>query len=171
RAGLAASVLTMTLTACGGTHWGFPYRADVQQGNWITAEQVSQLQPGMTREQVRFVLGTPTLQDIFRSDRWDYPYYNKPGYGDEEDRQFTVWSEGDSLVRWDGDDQPNRQPYEKTDSGADAGASLDEAAAEAKASEELPPNTQPHRSIINNEPSPADPGVHIPGTCSTEPLR
>src|SRR3546814_3555106 len=93
RAGLTAGVLTMALTACGGTHWGFPYRPDVQQGNWITAEQVAQLQQGMTREQVRFILGTPTLQDIFRTNRWDYPYYNKPGYGEEEKRQFTVWFE------------------------------------------------------------------------------
>src|SRR3546814_5062970 len=81
----------MALTACGGTHWGFPYRPDIQQGNWITSEQVAQLQQGQTREQVRFILGTPTLQDVFRTNRWDYPYYNKPGYGDEQERKFTVW--------------------------------------------------------------------------------
>src|SRR3546814_13609863 len=96
----------------------FPYttlfRSDVQQGNWITAEQVAQLQQGMTREQVRFILGTPTLQDIFRTNRWDYPYYNKPGYGEEEKRQFTVWFEGDTLVRWEGDDQPDRRSEEHT---------------------------------------------------------
>lgn len=176
RAGLTAGVLTMALTACGGTHWGFPYRPDVQQGNWITAEQVAQLQQGMTREQVRFILGTPTLQDIFRTNRWDYPYYNKPGYGEEEKRQFTVWFEGDTLVRWEGDDQPDRQPYEKTDSGAGATAesknepSTREANAEAEA---LPANSTEHRrSIINaNEPRPADPGAHIPGASSAEPLR
>jgi outer membrane protein assembly factor BamE len=118
RTGLAVGALALTLAACGGTKWGFPYRADVQQGNWITAEQVSRLEQGMTREQVRFILGTPTLQDIFRNDRWDYPYYNKPGYGEEEERQFTVWFEGDVLVRWDGDTPPDRQPFEKTDTGA-----------------------------------------------------
>src|SRR3546814_8988107 len=53
---------------------------------------------------------SPTLQDIFRTNRWDYPFYNKPGYGEEEKRQFTVWFEGDTLVRWEGDDQPDRQP-------------------------------------------------------------
>ncbi|MDS1140802.1 outer membrane protein assembly factor BamE [Pusillimonas sp. SM2304] len=113
-------MLAMALTACGTTNWGFPYRPDVQQGNWITTEQVAQLQEGMTREQVRFILGTPTLQDIFRTNRWDYPYYNKPGYGKEEERKFTVWFEGDTLVRWEGDDQPDRQPYERTDTGASA---------------------------------------------------
>lgn len=118
RAGLAAGAIALALTACGTTNWGFPYRPDVQQGNWITAKQVSQLQKGMSREQVRFLLGTPTLQDIFRTNRWDYPYYNKPGYGEEQERKFTVWFEGDSLVRWEGDQQPDRQPYQKADTGA-----------------------------------------------------
>ncbi len=112
-------VLTMALTACGSGKWGFPYRPDLQQGNWITAQQVAQLQPGMTREQVRYILGTPTLQNVFRDDRWDYPYYSKPGYGETQQRQFTVWFEGDTLVRWSGDEQPDRQPFEKADTGMD----------------------------------------------------
>lgn len=120
RAGMTATVLVTALTACGSTEWGFPYRPNIQQGNWITAEQVARLEPGMTREQVRFLLGTPTLQDIFRSDRWDYPYYSKPGYGEPETRRFSVWFEGDHLVRWEGDSQPDRQPFQKTDTGADA---------------------------------------------------
>nr|WP_275694137.1 outer membrane protein assembly factor BamE [Alcaligenes ammonioxydans] len=105
------------LSACGSSKWGFPYRADIQQGNWITAEQVARLQPGMTREQVRYLLGSPTLQDIFNADRWDYPYLNKPGYGKSEQRKFTVWFEGDTLVRWQGDEQPDRQPFERSDTG------------------------------------------------------
>lgn len=112
--------LALALSACGSTEWGFPYRSNVQQGNWITAEQVARLEPGMSREQVRFLLGTPTLQDIFRTDRWDYPYFSKPGYGEPEQRRFSVWFEGDSLVRWEGDPQPERQPYQRTDSGAAA---------------------------------------------------
>lgn len=117
RAGLAVSVLAVALSACGSTNWGFPYRPDVQQGNWITSEQVAQLQQGMTREQVRFILGTPTLQDVFRTNRWDYPYYSKPGYGQEQERKFTVWFDGDSLQRWEGDEQPDRQPFQKADTG------------------------------------------------------
>ncbi|HRK84989.1 outer membrane protein assembly factor BamE [Alcaligenes sp. SDU_A2] len=117
RAVLAASLAAAALTACGSSKWGFPYRADVQQGNWITAEQVSRLQAGMTRDQVRYLLGSPTLQDIFHSDRWDYPYLNQPGYGKAEQRTFTVWFEGDTLVRWQGDEQPDRQPFERADTG------------------------------------------------------
>lgn len=126
RAVLAVSVLAATLAACGGGNWGFPYRPDVQQGNWITSEEVAQLQPGMSREQVRYILGTPTLQNVFRSDRWDYPYYNKPGYGDPQQRQFTVWFDGDTLVRWSGDDQPDRQPFQKADTGLNENTSGDE---------------------------------------------
>ncbi|NYT38193.1 outer membrane protein assembly factor BamE [Allopusillimonas soli] len=110
-------MLATTLAACGTANWGFPYRPDVQQGNWLTSEQVAQLRQGMTRDQVRFILGTPTLQDIFHSNRWDYPYYNQPGYGKEQLRNFTVWFDGDQLVRWSGDEQPDRQPFERTDTG------------------------------------------------------
>lgn len=51
-----------------------PYRIDIQQGNVVTAEQFAQLKLGMTREQVRFLLGTPLLTDIFHDTRWDYYY-------------------------------------------------------------------------------------------------
>jgi outer membrane protein assembly factor BamE len=159
RAGLTAGVLAVVLSACGSTNWGFPYRPDVQQGNWITAEQVSQLQQGMTREQVRFILGTPTLQDIFRTDRWDYPYYNKPGYGKEQERKFTVWFEGDALVRWEGDEQPNRQPFEKADTGM-TDRDTDKGNAPAAAPESLPAN-----------PDVPVPDVSVPGEDTAEPLR
>ena len=112
--------MAATLSACGSTNWGFPYRATIQQGNWITTEQIAQLEVGMTRDQVRFILGTPTLQDVLHANRWDYPYYNQPGYGKDELRKFTVWFENDQLVRWAGDPQPDRQPFQKADSGKDA---------------------------------------------------
>lgn len=125
RAVIAASLAMLVLSACGTGKWGFPYRTDVQQGNWITAEQVARLRAGMTREQVRFLLGSPTLQDVFHADRWDYPYMNKPGYGATEQRNFTVWFEGDTLTRWEGDPQPDRQPFERADTGKHSSAPTD----------------------------------------------
>ncbi|WP_345247501.1 outer membrane protein assembly factor BamE [Pigmentiphaga soli] len=93
-----------------------PYRPDVQQGNWITQSQVDLLRPGMTREQVRFALGSPTLTDIFHADRWDYPYLFKGGKsGVTEERKFSVYFADDRLVRWEGDPQPARQPFQTTD--------------------------------------------------------
>jgi len=51
-----------------------PYRIEIQQGNYITQEMVAQLKPGLTRDQVRFVLGTPLVSDIFHEERWDYVF-------------------------------------------------------------------------------------------------
>ena len=55
------------------------YTIPVQQGNLITQEMVNELKPGMTRKQVRYLLGTPLLVDTFHDNRWDYLYTNKPG--------------------------------------------------------------------------------------------
>jgi outer membrane protein assembly factor BamE len=112
RAGLAMMALACALAGCGGEKWGFPYRASVQQGNWLTNEQISQLKVGMSREQVRFLLGSPTLNDVLHADRWDYPYYFKPGHGDAQERKFSVWFENDKLTRWEGDAQPELQPFQ-----------------------------------------------------------
>ncbi|MEO0317994.1 MAG: small protein (tmRNA-binding) protein, partial [Pseudomonadota bacterium] len=57
------------------------YRADIQQGNFVSKEMVAQLREGMTPEQVRFVLGTPLINDAFHANRWDYPFRIKDGKG------------------------------------------------------------------------------------------
>jgi|TARA_R110000851_G_scaffold165169_1_gene309707 outer membrane protein assembly factor BamE len=170
---LAIGFLAISLSACGGTKWGFPYRPDVQQGNWITSEQVDRLERGMTREQVRFVLGTPILQDIFRTNRWDYVFYNQPGYGASEERQFTVWFEGDVLVRWEGDKQPDRQPFQSNDTGQssiddeDSAAEREESTSKDNASREE--KVGPDTDIGINVEQPQRP--QIPGQNSVEPIR
>lgn len=82
-----------------------PYRIDVQQGNVVSQEMVAQLKPGLTRDQVRFVLGTPLLTDIFHKDRWDYVYRLQKGKsGEVEERRLAVFFDSDGkLVRVDGD--------------------------------------------------------------------
>jgi outer membrane protein assembly factor BamE len=84
----------------------FVYKITVQQGNIVTAEQVNQLQPGMNKRQVRFLLGTPLLTDFFNSDRWDYVYTMKQGHKPEERRRVTVFFQDDALVRVEGDLKP-----------------------------------------------------------------
>lgn len=115
RTGLLISALALTgLAGCSSnSKWGFPYVAPVQQGNWITEESVALLQKGMTPDQVRYALGSPTLIDIFHPDRWDYPYHYKPGYGEPITRKFSVWFVNGVLDRWEGDKQPDFQPYEE----------------------------------------------------------
>jgi outer membrane protein assembly factor BamE len=77
---------------------------EIQQGNYLTQEMVSKLQPGMTRDQVRFVLGTPLLVDIFHDNRWDYVYRRRRADSREvEERRLSVFFDNDRLVRLEGD--------------------------------------------------------------------
>lgn len=80
-----------------------PYRMEIQQGNFVTQEMVSRLKPGMSKEQVRFVLGTPLLVDIFHPERWDYVYYRDARRGTKEQRRLAVFFEDGRLARLDGD--------------------------------------------------------------------
>ncbi len=59
---------------------GCVYRMDIQQGNYLDGKAVGQLKVGMTRSQVRYLLGTPMVEDVFNKSRWDYVYYYKRGY-------------------------------------------------------------------------------------------
>ena len=81
------------------------YKIDVQQGNVLTQEMVSQLKPGLTKDQVRFILGTPVLMDMFHANRWDYVYrFQKGGASTVEMRKFsTFFDESGRLVRVSGD--------------------------------------------------------------------
>ena len=84
-----------------------PYRIDIQQGNYVSQEMIAQLKPGMTKEQVRFVLGTPMVTDIFHSDRWDYVYWREAPNGARETRKVTVLFEQGQLARVNGDVVPS----------------------------------------------------------------
>ena len=94
------------LAGCGVPQLITPYRMEIQQGNYISQEMVSQLKPGMTREQVRYVLGTPLVQDIFHADRWDYVYYRDVQSGVREARKISVLFKDGKLLRIAGDVVP-----------------------------------------------------------------
>jgi outer membrane protein assembly factor BamE len=79
------------------------YKIDVQQGNIITQEMVDKLKPGMGRSQVRFVLGTALIDDVFHKDRWDYVYRLLQHGNLVEEYKLTVFFEDDKLVRTAGD--------------------------------------------------------------------
>jgi outer membrane protein assembly factor BamE len=80
-----------------------PYKMDIQQGNYVSQEMVAQLKPGMTREQVRFLLGTPLVTDIFHSDRWDYVYWREASNGKREERRVALFFADNKLERIAGD--------------------------------------------------------------------
>ena len=95
--------LFLSLAAgCSGGKIG-PHRIDVQQGNALDQENVARLKPGLSRSQVRFLLGTPLVVDPFRTDRWDYVYlYYKAGKLAEQKR-ISLYFDGDTLARMEGD--------------------------------------------------------------------
>ena len=111
-------VLLFVLAGCGGVPYlpsVTPYRIDIQQGNMVTQDMVEKLEPGMSRAQVRFTLGTPLVADPFHPDRWDYVYlYNKAGTVTEKRRLVVIFKD-DKFVRIEGDKMP---PPPVTKSGA-----------------------------------------------------
>ena len=80
-----------------------PYKPEIQQGNFVSQDMLSQLKQGMSKEQVRFLLGTPLLTDIFHADRWDYVFWREKPGADREQRKLTVFFEDGRLTRLDGD--------------------------------------------------------------------
>lgn len=108
----ATLAATLLISGCSTDRWGFPYRVGVQQGNWVTERQVGLLYQGMTREQVRYALGSPTLTNALHSNRWDYPYFYVAPNGTTELRNFSVTFDGDLLVSWAGDEQPTLEPFQ-----------------------------------------------------------
>ena len=80
------------------------YRIDIQQGNLLDEKAINQIDLGMTRSQVQFVLGTPMISDSFHRDRWDYAYYYRRGRSPDADRRWiVVYFENDRVQRIDRD--------------------------------------------------------------------
>ena len=119
-------VLSALLAACGTTkdqagsfntgsfnpvNWITPYRVDVIQGNFVSREQVEQLRSGLTREQVKSVLGTPLLASLFHNDRWDYVFTMQRQGVPNQSYKYTVFFTGDQLVRFEGDVMPSEADF------------------------------------------------------------
>ena len=111
-----ALLLVSPLAAC-GTGLRIPgitpYRIEIQQGNFVSQEQMSQLKSGMSKEQVRLALGTPMLADLFHADRWDYVYWREASDGKRESRKMAAFFADGKLERLEGDGVPPLAPPEK----------------------------------------------------------
>src|SRR3982074_1815439 len=81
---------------------GCVYRINIQQGNFLDQAAVEQVKAGMTRSQVRYLLGTPMVADSSKKERWDYIYYLKKGRNSHVDsRRVTVYFDGDKVAKLD----------------------------------------------------------------------
>jgi outer membrane protein assembly factor BamE len=125
-----------------------PYKVEIVQGNFISREQVARLKPGMSRQQVRDVLGTPLVTDIFHADRWDYVFTLRRKGVQTQDRKLTVFFKGDALDRFEGDEMPSE---------ADFVASLDNRRQGAKVPELQATEEQLKKFTVTHEPPPPQP--------------
>jgi outer membrane protein assembly factor BamE len=110
---LAAALVALAGCARVGTMLLNPYRFEIQQGNFVSQEMANQLRVGMTREQTRFILGTPMHMSIFHAQQWDYVFFLRDTQGKVLKRQFSVFFDNDVLSRWQGDELPSETEVEK----------------------------------------------------------
>ena len=119
------SLLVPTLALSGCNNIGFPgvYLINIDQGNIVDQEMVDQLKPEMTRRQVRFLLGTPIVEDTFNNDRWDYIRLVRRGNDTLLRRRLTVVFENNVLVDVEGDlvgeNWPEPDPVESADDASE----------------------------------------------------
>jgi len=103
---LAWLALATMLSACSNLEFPWVYRLDIDQGNIITQDMVNQLKPGMTRDQVKFVMGSPLIVDPFHRDRWDYVYTLRKADGKRTREELAVYFKDDQLASLSGDFLP-----------------------------------------------------------------
>ena len=99
------------LTACTAlSGCGLVYKIDVQQGNYVTEDNVAKLKNGMTRAEVKQLLGTPLLADVFHSSRWDYYFSNVKGGKAADRKRLTIVFQDEKVVSFSGTAQPPAPP-------------------------------------------------------------
>lgn len=143
--------LVLALSVAGCKSWSIedipgvtPYRIEIQQGNFVSQDMLSKLKKGMSRDQVRFVLGTPLLADMFHADRWDYVFYREFPNKTREERRVSVFFENDRLARVAGDVVPETEAVSRsaptgaatTDAASNKGLAPEAAAREGAARDE-----------------------------------
>ncbi len=169
-----------------------PYRINIQQGNFVSQEMLARIQPGMTKEQVRFALGTPLLTDLFHSARWDYLFRLQKPNGQVTNNRVIIYFEDNRVARIVNDPLPEETQYLETIAGpapkkkvddsekkatADTGKPQESRQTDTPASDEAPSVTGTaevqteavEHSSISSEADTATP--EATGTVDTSPAR
>ncbi|MCQ8896333.1 outer membrane protein assembly factor BamE [Limnobacter humi] len=162
---LAGIALCLSASACSYLNTSYvpqfikPYKVDIQQGNFVTEQETQRLQIGMTKDQVRFIMGTPLLNSPFHADRWDYVYRLNRADGSFAQFRYTCIFENDKLARHGGENLPTDQAEFLT--GPSSGIKRPIAPISPAAKPESKPNT----GGPQNQESPATPsGDGLSGT-------
>lgn len=137
-----------------------PYKMDIVQGNVVTREQFAAVKPGMTRAQVRDVMGTALLASVFHADRWDYIFTLKSQTAQNQQRKVSVFFKGDVVDRTEGDNLPSEVEFVSTlQSWVKPGTKVPN----LEASEESLKKFPPPAPVTNKEAlAPATPVVYPP---------
>lgn len=106
-----AGCSSFNASAVNPVNWITPYKVDVIQGNFISKEQVEMLKAGMSRAQVKDVLGTPLVSSLFHEDRWDYVFTLKRQGIEPQSFKYAVFFKGDQLERFEGDTMPSNAEF------------------------------------------------------------
>ena len=99
---LAIALCCAALAGCGP----FVYKIDVQQGNYVTQDVIEKVKVGQTKAEVKQILGTPLLNDVFHADRWDYYFSQVKRFSPQDRKRFTVVFKDDKVVSFEGNAHP-----------------------------------------------------------------
>jgi|SRR6188768_1945662 len=146
---------------------GCVYKMNIQQGNYLVAESVSQLKEGMTRSQVRFLLGTPMVPDAFDDDRWDYYYFfSSQKFKEPLKRRLTVYFEDDKVQRFENLGVPTEADLAQLE--RDLRKAMAETKGKGKKNKNSAPETAPaSTSEASKAPDPVPPSEPSPAPAGT----
>ena len=144
---------------------GCVYKMNIQQGNYLVADSVSQLKEGMTRSQVRFLLGTPMVPDAFDDDRWDYYYFfSSQKFKEPLKRRLTVYFEDDKVQRFENLGVPTQADLAQLE--RDLRKAVAETKGKGKKHKNSAPETAP-TSEAGKAPDPVPPSEPSPAPAGT----
>jgi outer membrane protein assembly factor BamE len=150
---------------------GCVYKMNIQQGNYLVPNSVSQLKEGMTRSQVRFLLGTPMVPDAFDEDRWDYYYYfNSQKIKSPLKRRLTVYFADEKVTRYENLGVPTQADLDQLERDlrrAVAETKRDKAKADGTAPAAAEPASGATPSDAEKTPDPVPPSVPAPAPAGT----
>jgi len=139
-----------------------PYRMDIVQGNVVTREQAALVKPGMTRAQVRDILGSPMLTDLFHADRWDYVFtIRRPGTAPQR-RDVVAFFKGDQLERLEAAELPSEREFVAT---------ISRASSSSRAVPVLELSAEQKQALPKPAPRAAEPVVPMGATRTYPPLE
>jgi len=131
-----------------------PFRVEVVQGNFVSKEQVQALRAGMSRNQVKDILGTPLIASVFHSDRWDYAFTIVRKGTQPQQRQLSVYFKDDVYVRFEGDDLPSESEFAERIAVPEGRKVVPRLEATSKELEKFQKNSP---TLVNTTPKPAAP--------------